>query len=102
MPLFDLRCRRCGIIGEQFVRLGIPSPCRACGGATDKIWTRPPAMIRDSIRGGVVVENLTPHPKRFYSKTEIRDEMRARGVESRVKHVGLPGSDRSPHTTRWI
>lgn len=56
----------------------------------------------DSIPGGMTVEHLGPTPRTFYSKTEWRDAMRAEGVVNKVRHVGLPGSDRSPHTTRWI
>lgn len=59
-------------------------------------------MRPDSIPGGVLIENLTAQPKRFYSHTEIKDQMRASGVERHVKHRGAPGSDKSPHTQRWI
>lgn len=56
----------------------------------------------DSIPGGMLVENLGPEPRRFYSRTEWQDAMREKGVINAVQHVGVPGTDKSPHTTRWI
>ena len=60
------------------------------------------AVRPDSIPGGQLIENLDRHPTRYYSRTEIKDAMRAKGVEYRIKHVGLPGSDKSPHTVRHV
>ena len=57
----------------------------------------------DSIPGGRVIENLTPQPKRYYSKSEIKRQANALGVEQHVKHVPAhAGTDKSPHTQRWI
>lgn len=58
-------------------------------------------VISDSIRGGITLENLGPTPVTVYSHTERKAIMRARGLRESVRHVGLPGSDKSPHTTRW-
>lgn len=58
-------------------------------------------MIRDEIPGGVWIENLGPKPVKVYSHSERRDLMRAAGVEEFVRHQPVPGSDKSPHTTRW-
>ena len=104
MPIYDFVCHACNTAEERLVwsRELREQHC-ACGRLMDPAFTgRAPTMIRDSIRGGQVIENLGPHPKRYFSRTEIRDEMRARGVEQKVRHVGEPGSDKSKHTTRWI
>ena len=104
MPIFDYCCAHCGLMFEELSTYADRDAVRcACGGATERIYVgRAPTMIPDSIPGGRVIENLTPTPKRFYSRTDIKDEMRARGVESRVRHVGEPGSDKSRHTSRWV
>lgn len=60
------------------------------------------AVVDDTIPGGMVVENMGPTPLRFNSKSEWRAEMKRRGLVNKVEHVGVPGSDRSPHTSRWV
>ena len=51
----------------------------------------------DSIPGGQVLENLTPQPRRFDSRSEIRAFAKAKGLEQRVRHL-----DGSTVTTRWV
>jgi hypothetical protein len=41
-------------------------------------------------------------PKRFTSKAAIRAEAAALGLRHHVEHVPMRGSDKSPHTVRWI
>ena len=61
------------------------------------------AMIDDSIAGGPrFFENLGPQLVWIESKSQLRDEMRARGLRSTVRHVGVPGTDKSPETSRWV
>lgn len=61
------------------------------------------AFISDELPGGPqMLENLGPMPVYIESKSQLRDELRARGLRQSVHHVGVPGSDRSPNTTRWI
>lgn len=105
MPMYDFECLS---HAHQFEALtgyemrGFVS-CPECGSRCRQIWTgRTAVMIPDSIPGGRLIENLTPQPKRYYSRTEIKDEMRARGVRPMVRHVGDPGSDKSKHTQRWV
>jgi len=67
--------------------------------------------IRDDIPGGVLLENYGPHPVRVYSHSERKRLMAqpridpVTGKEYRlsefVRHVGVPGTDKSPHTTDW-
>ena len=46
---------------------------------------------------------LTGHePMTFHSKSEWKREMKARGLVNQVRHVGVQGSDKSPHTQRWV
>jgi hypothetical protein len=41
-------------------------------------------------------------PRRYTSKSEMKKEAQVRGLINRVEHVPLPGTDKSPFTTRWI
>ncbi len=60
-------------------------------------------MIDDTVPGGArYFENLGPEPVYIASKSQLKDELRARGLKERVHHVGVPGTDRSPQTQRWI
>lgn len=55
----------------------------------------------DDIPGGMWIENLGPVPVKVYSHTERLAIMRSRGLNEYVRHMGVPGSDKSPHTTNW-
>jgi hypothetical protein len=44
---------------------------------------------------------LGDRPVTFYSPREQQQYMKARGIESFVRHVPVPGSDKSPYTTSW-
>lgn len=59
------------------------------------------AVVQDSIPGGLVIENMSSTPITVYSKSDYKREMKARGLVNKVEHVGVPGTDKSPHTTRW-
>lgn len=59
-------------------------------------------VVPDDIPGGETIENLAPEPITFYSRSEKRDYLRAHGIREQVRHVGTPGSDKSPHTSRWV
>lgn len=61
------------------------------------------AMIDDSLPGGArMLENLGPEPVYVSSKSQLRDELRARGLKQAVRHVGVPGTDKSKETQRWV
>ena len=61
------------------------------------------AMIGDSITGGArYFENLGPEPVWVETKSQLKDELRARGLREHVRHIGEKGSDKSRQTTRWI
>lgn len=55
----------------------------------------------DDIPGGMVIENGFPEPVKVYSWSERRRLLKEKGLEELVRHVPMPGSDRSPHTTNW-
>jgi hypothetical protein len=55
----------------------------------------------DAIPGGFWDTNPGPTPIRYDSKSERRRLMKERGLEEGVRHVGVQGSDKSPHTQRW-
>lgn len=49
----------------------------------------------------IVQENGFAQPTRFRSKSALKKALDARGLEMRVQHVPIPGSDKSPFTTSW-
>lgn len=61
------------------------------------------AIIDDQIAGGArYFENLGHDRVWVESKSQLRDECRARGLQPRVEHRGVPGTDKSPQTSRWV
>jgi hypothetical protein len=100
MPMFDYRCTD----GHEFEAC-VPSGtdamlCRQCSSLAERVWRGMAAVIGDEC--DFIDDNLSRHPIRIRSKTEHRRLMKEKGVQLGVKHVGLPGSDKSPHTTRWF
>lgn len=101
MPRFDQRCVQCQWEGEVFARPYEMPPCPACGGSTERVWRRSAGVRDDAWPGGKTFDNLGPEPVTLYSRSELRRELQARHLEECVRHVPLPGSDKSPHTTSW-
>lgn len=106
-PMYDASCTSCGH-QEVDVYEPIQAPVRLCPicetGAMDRTWfTHPPAVIGDkidvTIKNGVCWSN--GEPRRFRSRAELAQATKAAGLRSRVEHIGRPGSDKSPHTTKW-
>ena len=60
------------------------------------------AAIGEEIVGGFVQENFGPTPETFYSKHAMALRAKELGLEPRVRHMGIDGTDKSPHTSRWI
>jgi hypothetical protein len=60
------------------------------------------SIIRDEIPGGLTITNMGHEPVTVYSWSERNRIMKARGLREQVRHMPLPGTDKSPHTSRWI
>ena len=103
MPIFDRRCGSCGWSKDDNLEKSsaLEFPCPACGGATVREWTRPPAMIPDTFATPLVDRVMDRETQVFYSRSEQKAAMRARGLMIRDEHIGMPGSDKSPQSKRW-
>lgn len=123
MPLYDYECTRgCRVhmldVARRIADRDVGAPlCPDCliqmsrflSVSCDK------RAASDDIPGGVVLENYGPQPVKVYSHTERKRLMKfdTRGrrrvdhlgreyqLTEAVRHVGVPGSDKSPHTTSW-
>lgn len=102
MPRYGQYCPLCGWRDEIHVSPFEMPPCPHCGQPTDRLWTGASAAVaQDSWEGGKTFENLGPDPVTVYSRSELRRILHERGLEPHVRHVPIPGSDRSPHTSSW-
>lgn len=101
MPTFDQHCTACAWTAEIVAQPHENPPCPQCGQPTERLWVSSARVNGDEIPGGVWIENLGPRPLYFESKSEIAREAKRRGLEPMVRHVPVPGSDKSPHTTNW-
>lgn len=105
MPRFDQHCQSCTWTGEVIVKPFEHPPCPACGGQTERYYPiggQANGVIGDEFVGGKWIENLGHEPVFIESRSHLKREMAARNLEHRVRHVGVPGSDHSPATSRWI
>lgn len=99
MPMYDFKCLKCEKECEKVVPIGATAWCE-CGGRLEKYWgTSFPSVRGDEI--DETIENLTAQPQHFTSRSEKRLWLKMHGTEEHVRHVGVLGSDKSPHTTRW-
>lgn len=102
MPHFTQHCTTCDWHGDIWVDPFENPPCPACQGVTERLWVGATADVRDdTYLGGLTLENLGPHPVTVHSRSELKRELKARGLVEMVRHVPIPGTDRSPHTTSW-
>lgn len=100
---YDQHCTAgCGWHAEIYAQPGCHPPCPVCGGKTERIYLGGYGVIPDEIPGGLVVENLGHEPVKVYSKSELKFEAEKRGLSQKVRHIGSPGSDKNPNTSRWI
>jgi hypothetical protein len=61
------------------------------------------AVVSDDITGGArYFENLGPERVWIETKSQLRAELKARGLRENVKHVGYNGTDKSPQTQRFV
>ena len=100
---FDVVCKVCGHVARDVYTLPFHHPaCEWCGEETERIYLGGYAVQGDEFPGGKTFENLGHEPVTVYSKSELKREMEMRGLEHKVRHVGVPGSDKSPVTSRWV
>ena len=63
-------------------------------------------VVTDDIPGGMFVRHGICHedgsPKKYYSRSEMARAAKEKGMMNLVEHVGDRGSDKSPHTQRFI
>jgi putative FmdB family regulatory protein len=110
MPLYDLECSPCKrLFIDQWAKVDeTEKPCPDCGQPTQRVWIQghSSAVIGDDIPGGIEIRhglcNPDGTPKKYYTKSEIAREAKARGLQPHVEHVTAPGTDKNPHTTRWV
>lgn len=111
MPMYDRRCDVCEHIEKDVLeRISAPDyPCDQdlCDGVMLRTWLPGAAngVVDDSIPGGLEIKNALCHPdgspRRFDSKSDIAREAKRLGWTNAVEHIGLKGSDKSPHTVKW-
>lgn len=86
-------------------------PAPACGCGEQMVedigqFSKGPCVIGDDIPGGMLVHNAICNddgsPRRFYSKSEMRRAAAEKGYVNVVEHKPARGTDKSPHTTRWV
>lgn len=109
MPFYDRACSTCGReeidVYEKIDTPVYPCGVMGCKGQMVRAWlTKPSNVIGDEcdvmVKHGICHEDGTPRHYRF--KSEMRAEAKRRGFENYVVHEGARGSDKSPHTSRWI
>lgn len=102
MPAFTQHCTQCDWVSDITVKPYEHPPCPFCHGVTERLWVgKSTSVTPDEFVGGKTFENLGHAPVTVYSRSELRRELRERGLEEYVRHVPVPGTDKSPHTTNW-
>lgn len=103
MPMYDYRCEQCGTVYDLLRPIGTEKiECPGCGSLVyaERVWlSKPAAVIGDEC--DITQENGFRHPQHFRSKSARRKALQAGGLEEMVRHVGVPGTDRSPETSNW-
>ena len=101
-PLYDRACNDCGWVGIDIIEpitAGVVL-CPACGEPTVRAWlTKPSNVIGDAI--DLWSRNGEKHPVHFRSKIEHKRWLKEKGYAVKDEHIGLQGSDKSPHSTKW-
>lgn len=127
MPIFDKRCNFCGhTVLDTYEATNAPkvscpqrtsyeyyndengSPITgsmACGGTLERTWLgKTASVIGDEcdvvVRHGICWPDGTPRHYRF--KSEMKAEAKRLGLVNHVEHIPSRGSDKSPHTSRWV
>lgn len=104
MPTYDFICGQGHEQIDVRAAYGARPACPDCGGATEILWVSSfPNIVPDTFPGGsITIENMSAQPETFTSKSEHRRRCKELGIRVRDHHVGVPGTDKSRHTQRWI
>jgi hypothetical protein len=105
MPRHSQHCTSCEWNDDVVVQPFEHPPCPTCGAATERWWpiggSATHGISSDEFIGGKWIENLDTKPIWVESRSHLKREMKARGLEERIRHVGQDHGDKSPFTTRW-
>ena len=102
-----MHCPHCDCGSEALVRRDCSTMprCDRCGGALMRAAARAPSsptVVDDTLWGGPrFIENLGPTPVFVATKSAYRALLAAHGMHQQVRHVPVPGTDKSPMTTSW-
>jgi len=110
--MIDLRCSQCGEERlDQYVDVDTLD-AHECGGKFERVTLAMPiagrvaAVHGDDIPGGLEIRhglcNPDGTPRKYYSRTEINNEAKRRGLVNHVQHIADKGSDKNKHTQRWV
>jgi hypothetical protein len=91
---------------EQLVGPGKDPVCPQCSGVgirPDPVAPTAPTIVDDQLEGGPqFVHNFDHNPIWVETKTQYNELCKRYGMRNVVRHVGVPGSDKSPITTSWL
>jgi hypothetical protein len=112
MPIYDRACApkspdvdACGWRRDDcYEPIVCDVKCPECGAETERVWrsSMSAGVIPDEYTKPWVAEHLGHEPVTIYSRSQLKREMDARGLQPFVRHTGEPGSDKSKHTSRWV
>lgn len=106
--VYKLECPKCGERAERLMWNTDPVPvCPVC---LVPYVQDSPVIGKSAAVIGDECDVTVPHgicnpdgtPKRYTSKSDMRQAARALGLTNAVEHVPMPGTDKSPLTTRWV
>lgn len=98
MPFYDLGCPGCHAeYVDVWMRTDETRDC-GCGVTLERLW-RTRTVIGDEC--DITQENGFAHPTHFTSKSVLKKALDGKGLEMHVRHMPIPGTDKSPHTSDW-
>lgn len=107
--LIDIQCSECEFVERDvWMEHGEKYGVCQCGAPLTRSWAKQynGAAHGDDIPGGLAVPHAICHPdgtpRVFYSKKEIIETARREGWTNQVEHIPVKGTDKSPHTVRWV
>ncbi len=101
MPRHDHECRGCRKVFEQVVRWDERTVACACGQPADRVYRANSASVQDdTLTGGARwMHNLGHEPVWVETKTQLRQEMAARGLVPAERN-NYNRADQTPWATR--